>query len=144
MRQIDTIHFQSMRNSQICMIGCDIRTEGGFPHERLLFASRQYRLKEREARLLFGIPQRYPVGSCSVVITTGFFVGVVWNSHLSVRRRHFSSHPRFHFGRANASLSAIRVDPVSHYSASRLVEGHGRREGVRLFSLKHTPSDLQV
>ncbi|KAK8804351.1 hypothetical protein WA588_004566, partial [Blastocystis sp. NMH] len=73
MRQIDTIHFQSMRNSQICMIGCDIRTEGGFPHERLLFASRQYQLKEREARLLFGIPQRYPVGSCRIVITTGFF-----------------------------------------------------------------------
>ena len=97
MRRIDVIHFQSMRGSQICMIGCDIRTEGGFPQERLLFAVRQYELKESEVRLLFGINQRHPVGSCQVLITSGFFVGVHIVSNYAARRRHFSVHPRFPF-----------------------------------------------
>ena len=97
MRRIDVIHFQSMRGSQICMIGCDIRTEGGFPQERLLFAVRQYALKESEVRLLFGINQRHPVGSCQVLITSGFFVGVHIVSNYAARRRHFSFHPRFPF-----------------------------------------------
>ena len=98
MRRIDIIHFQSMRGSQICMIGCDIRTEGGFPQERLLFAVRQYALKESEVKLLFGIDQRHPVASCQLVITSGFFVSLPLYSHCAARRRHFSFYTRFPFG----------------------------------------------
>ena len=78
MKRIDEIHYETTSGMGICMIGCDIRTEKGFPKERFIFMLKSYDLSEDETESLFAIRHhgtlKSKVGFLHIFIVNGLFV----------------------------------------------------------------------